>query len=259
MRYLLYLTFFTLLGCQGRPDTTTGSDATEDANPPAEGFNAAGSDERAIALADSVVLAHGGRRAYDQARYFEWNFFGVRDLVWDKQQQRVRIDVPEKETIYLLDYSGAAPTGRVRRQGVELTSPDSVALYLQDAMSIFINDSYWLVQPFKLKDSGVTLKYGGEATDPQKNRPSEIIELTFSGVGDTPGNRYQLYVDKDSHRINTWQFYRDAADEEPTMETPYDDYQDYSGLMLSSDRGGRFQLGGIRVPDEVAETTFTQF
>ncbi len=250
-----------LSACESSPiEPTTETIEVEYGNPAADGFDARGSDARAIAIADSVVMAHGGRQAYDEARYFKWNFFGARDLTWDKEEQRVRIETPDQEMIYLLDYGDDDDlTGAVRKNGEEMTDPDSLALYLQTANSMFINDSYWLVQPFKLKDSGVTLKYIGEGTDPKKNRPSEMIELTFNDVGDTPGNRYRLYVDQESYRINTWDFFRDAADVEPAMETPFDGYSDYKGILLSGDRGGRFQLGNIAVLDSLDDTVFTEF
>ena len=259
--FLLLAATLTLAACQTNPPTepTTAALAASDPNPAAEGFDAAGSDARAIAVADSVVKYHGGRSAYDNARYFTWNFFGVRDLDWDKEEQRVRIEVPEKQLIYLLDYSNDDLTGAVRKEGVEMTDPDSLAIYLESANSMFINDSYWLVQPFKLKDSGVTLMYIGEQNDPQKDRPSEVIELTFKNVGDTPGNRYRLFVDKETYRFNTWQFFRDAADAEPSIETPYDGYREYDGILLSGDRGGRLQLTDIAVSDDMDEAVFTEF
>ncbi len=251
-----------LCTCDPAPDSAEVPEAPAvvDMNPPAEGFNTAGSDPEAIAVADSVVKYHGGRKAYDETRYISWNFFGARDLVWDKEEERVRIDVPGKEMIYLLDYSDPdQPTGAVQKEGVELTDPDSLDLYLQSAKSMWINDSYWLVQPFKLKDSGVTLSYVGEENDPQKGRPSEVIDLRFEDVGDTPGNRYRLYVDRENYRINTWQFFRNADDAEPAMATPWNGYREYNGILLSSDRGGRFQLSDIAVTSEMDDAVFTEF
>ncbi|MBB4077901.1 hypothetical protein GGR28_000502 [Lewinella aquimaris] len=260
---LLPLSLFLLLAVYAcgstEIDATTETIEIRDENPPADGFDATGSDERAIAIADSVVKHHGGRQAFDNARFFKWNFFGARTLTWDKEEDRVRIEVPEKQIIYLLDYSDDDLTGAVRKEGVEMTNPDSLAIYLQSANSMFINDSYWLIQPFKLKDSGVTLKYIGEETDPKQQRPSEVIELTFKDVGDTPGNRYRLFVDKETYRINTWQFFRNAADEAPAMETPFNGYREYSGILISGDRGGRAQLTDIEVTDSIPESVFTQF
>lgn len=229
--------------------------------PAAEGFNAAGSDEKAIRLADSIVKYHGGWEAYSNARFLTWDFFGARTLTWDKQEKRVRIEAPKDNTLYLLDFSDEANlTGRVRRFGEEVTSPDSLKFYLDKAHSIWINDSYWLVQQYKLKDSGVTLKYDGEVrVDPQGKRPCHILEVTFNEVGNTPGNKYRLYVDKTTYHINTWQFFRNATDEEPTIETPWKNYLPYSGIVLSDDRGGRFQLGPIGVNQDLPEKTFTEF
>src|SRR2546421_138000 len=53
-------------------------------NPPAPGFDRAGSDPRAVAIADRTMRAMGGRRAWDQTRYISWRFFGKRLHVWDK-------------------------------------------------------------------------------------------------------------------------------------------------------------------------------
>ncbi|CAH1000280.1 hypothetical protein LEM8419_01431 [Neolewinella maritima] len=261
-RYFLPLLLVGLLtACQNTADTSSidATVATVDVNPAADGFDLSGSDERAIAIADSVVKYHGGRKAYDDARYFSWNFFGARTLDWDKEEQRVRIEVPSKDIIYLLDYSNDDLTGAVRKEGVEMTDPDSLSIYLQSANSMFINDSYWLVQPFKLKDSGVTLKYVGEMNDPLKDRASHVLRLTFKDVGDTPGNAYQLYVDGETYRINTWHFFRSADDTEPAIESPFDGYREYEGLLLSGDRGGPKQLTDIVVTNEMDDTVFTQF
>ncbi len=228
--------------------------------PAAEGFNEAGSDPKAIRLADSIMKYHGGWDAYANTRYFSWDFFGARQLSWDKLEKRVRIDQPSQNTVYLLDFKDADNLqGRVRRRGEEVAG-DSLAIFLDRAYSMWINDSYWLVHQYKLKDSGVTLKYGGEVrVDPQASRPSYMLDMTFDQVGNTPQNKYRLYVDKVTYRINTWQFFRDAADEEPAMETPWKGYLPYSGLVLSDDRGGRFQLGPINVSSSFPERTFTEF
>ncbi|MTB51465.1 hypothetical protein [Lewinella sp. W8] len=229
-------------------------------NPAAEGFNMAASDPKAVAIADSIMKYHGGRAVWDKSRYLQWNFFGARKHYWDKQERRVRIEVPSENMVYLLDYSGDKPAGRVRKLGDEITTPDSLDYYLGRAFSMWMNDSYWLVQQFKLKDAGVTLKYAGDVrVDPKMNRPSYLIDQTFSEVGDTPGNRYRLYVDKTNFRINTWEFYRNAADQEPAIQTEWSDYKPYNGLMISSDRGGRFQLSEIAVSEKMPARLFEEF
>ena len=274
MRLLTFLSLLLFAACTSGTDTTTvaadepgpqGQGETRqevlssDPNPPAEGFNAKASDQIAIDLADSVVVAYGGRRAYDNTRYFRWDFFGIRTLYWDKQAGRVRIESPRDNRVYLLDYSGEELSGRVRDKGNEITDSTALREALQQAYSIWINDSYWLVQPFKLKDSGVTLKLiGDNALDPVVNRPSYQLQQTFEEVGDTPGNRYVLWIDKVTNRINTWQFFRSAEDEEPAMQTPYAGVAPYNGILLSGDRG-EYSLGNIYAGNRMEERFFSDF
>ena len=189
-----------LAGCQeGHKDT--------DVNPPAAGFNLADSDPAAVELADSVMAAMGGRENWDKTRYISWNFFGRRNLVWDKWQGRVRIESIPDSTIYLVNLDG--PTGRVQIAGREVTDPDSLRELVSRAKSIWINDSYWLVMPLKLKDSGVTLKYLGEDTT-LTGQKANVLELTFDNVGDTPENKYRVYVDMEDNLVKQWAYYQDA-------------------------------------------------
>ena len=56
--------------------------AQQDSNPAAEGFDAAGSDAKAITVADEVMEKMGGRANWDNTRYVTWKFFGRRMHVW---------------------------------------------------------------------------------------------------------------------------------------------------------------------------------
>ena len=93
---ILSLSLF-LFACDTAKESTQ-SDTTqtmqEEANPAAEGFDMAGSDKEAIAIADEVMEAMGGRKAYDNTRFISWNFFGARKHIWDKQTGDVRIETP---------------------------------------------------------------------------------------------------------------------------------------------------------------------
>ena len=87
-------------------------------NTPMAGFNTEGSDAKAIAIADSVMRASGGRYAWDMTRYLRWTFLGNRSLVWDKTTERVRIDFLNKDLKIRLDLK--TMKGRVleRRQRI---------------------------------------------------------------------------------------------------------------------------------------------
>jgi len=250
---------FICWACQpAAPDEnpSSGSNDTETvANPAAPGFNATASDERAVAIADEVMEAMGGRRAWDTTRYLHWNFFGARRLLWDKEKGRVRIEVPQEEAVYLVNINDNS--GKVMRQGALVEHPDSLAKYVERGKRIWINDAYWLVMPYKLKDSGVALKYHGEDTT-QTGAPADVLELSFENVGVTPQNKYHVYVDKDSRLITQWAFFRNASDPEPAFITPWADYQQHGGILLSGDRGER-QLTDIQVYQEVPDQAFNAF
>jgi len=199
--------------------------------------------------------AMGGRRAWDTTRYLHWNFFGARRLLWDKEKGRVRIEVPQEEAVYLVNINDNS--GKVMRQGALVEHPDSLAKYVERGKRIWINDAYWLVMPYKLKDSGVALKYHGEDTT-QTGAPADVLELSFENVGVTPQNKYHVYVDKDSRLITQWAFFRNASDPEPAFITPWADYQQHGGILLSGDRGER-QLTDIQVYQEVPDQAFNAF
>ncbi|MEM7512122.1 MAG: hypothetical protein AAF388_14405, partial [Bacteroidota bacterium] len=105
------------------PPSETGETSPAEVNPAAEGFNAEASDPKAIEIADKVMEAMGGRKAWDDTRHISWNFFGFRTLIWDKHKGNVRIDVPSDSSTYL--YNLFTDAGRVKLKGEELTEADS--------------------------------------------------------------------------------------------------------------------------------------
>ena len=209
------------------PETV--SENTE-VNPPAEGFNASASDEKAIAIADEVMEAMGGRAAWDATEELSWTFFGNRQHVWNKANQSAKIYSPKDDLtieINLLDQTGSAKKGEK-----VYTKADSLDFFLDRGNRWWINDSYWLVMPFKLKDSGVTLKYAGRDTT-TIGRDSDVLELTFAKVGVTPDNKYLVYVDDSSRLVTQWDFYGNYQDSLPRFQSPWPDYKKYGDLLLS--------------------------
>ncbi len=227
-----------------------------DIYPAAEGFNLAGSDSTALAIADSVMIAMGGKNAYDNIHYLKWNFFGARDLVWDKYSGNVRIDFPRDSSVYLINV--LQNSGRVWRKGVEITEPDSLKKLVAQGKSIWINDSYWLVMPFKLKDSGVTLKYAREDTT-LKGVDAHVLALTFNAVGDTPDNKYEVFVDKNDNLIKQWSYFRKYDQDSASAVWPWDNYKAPQGVLLSADRSDNRGPRDLVVYDSLPQSVFTEF
>jgi hypothetical protein len=253
IRSIVLIAMVTLIGCQRNAENTQNQ---ADQNPAAEGFDFDHSDPAAIELADSIMIAQGGRKAWDETRFISWNFFGRRNLVWDKHESRVRIESLPDSTIYLLNMKTGQ--GRVRIGKVELKEADTLKKMLERAERIWINDSYWLVMPFKLKDTGVTLKYLGEdslATGKFYN----VVQLTFQGVGSTPENKYLVYVDRSDNLVKQWTFFEKASQDSASAIWPFDNYQQYGKLLLSADRSDGKGPRSVKVDENLPDAVFTEF
>lgn len=252
LRFFSFICLVSLfLACSGPQSTGTSSTDVVVGNPPAEGFDKAGSDAKAIEIADQVMEAMGGRAAWDSTRYIQWTFFGFRTLTWDKKEGRVRIEIPRDSATYLVNVF--TKKGKAWEKGQEITDPDSLALRMTKAESIWINDSYWLVMPFKLKDSGVTLKHLGDGSTAAG--PADLLELTFKNVGRTPNNKYHVWVDRKTQLANQWAFFTNADDEEARFTMPWLDYQPHGAILLSGDRGER-KLDNIAVMETMDDAVF---
>lgn len=208
------------------------SQTTANANPPAPGFNVAASDAKAIALADEVMRKLGGRENWDKTHYVVWRFFGRRLHVWDKWTGNIRVERTDETVLMNIN----TKQGRAWKNGAEVTHPDSLAKSLKGGYEAWVNDSYWVFMPYKLKDSGVTLKYMGEGKMADSTA-AEILQLTFENVGVTPQNKYLIYVDKTTKLVGHWDYFTNASDEKPRVSNVWGNWQRFGNIMLSDDRG----------------------
>lgn len=247
LRTMFAITIALFFSCQ--PTSPT------EINPAAPGFDLRGSDPKAVSIADEVMEAMGGRLAWDNSRYITWNFFGSRKHIWDKKTGNVRIESFRDSTTYLMNIETLE--GQVKHKEKQLSGSDSLQTYLERGRSIWINDSYWLIMPFKLKDTGVTLKYIGE-DETEDGKKADVLSLTFKEVGDTPQNKYHVFVDKQTRLVSQWSFFRNAEQDTANFTTPWADYEKCGGILLSSNRG-KNSLSEISVDENLPEKTFTQF
>lgn len=207
-------------------------------NPAAAGFNTAASDAQAIEIADQVMANLGGRQAWDETRFITWSFFGRRRHVWDKFTGDLRVEGVDRETEkpYLILMNLYSKKGRAWSNDEEITDPPALEKMLDRGEAVWINDGYWMFMPFKLKDSGVTLKYVGEK-EMLDGRMADTLQLTFENVGRTPENKYLVYVAKDTGLVEQWDFFSKADDPEPRFQSPWHNWQPHGAILLSDNRG----------------------
>ena len=204
------------------------------ANAPSPAFDLAGSDAQAVALADSVIAACGGWENWEKTRFIKWVCLGKRLNVWDKHTGNVRLE--SRASLVLMNLN--TKQGRAWKGSAEITEPEELKRAMDYGYEAWINDSYWLVLPFKLKDGGVTLKYLSADTT-RDGRPADVLSLTFKNVGVTPNNKYHVYVDKETRLLTQWAYYMDAPDALPRFTAAWANYQKYGAILLADDRGAK--------------------
>ncbi|MEO5906219.1 MAG: hypothetical protein ABIQ11_05805 [Saprospiraceae bacterium] len=240
LTFLLFTLFF--VGC---------TDSTKDSLTDPTLKKATG-DKKAIELAKKVIEASGGKKNWDNIPYISFDYFGRRYWFWDKFNNRYRVESEHRNLIAAGTLDGKETYMNFNDE--EVTHPDSLSKFNELAYRMWINDTYWLIFPFKLLDPGVKLKYLGNCSTDSIN--ATCIELTFEKVGITPGNRYVAYIDKESYDVVKWDYYENADDPKPTMSNKWDEYSQYGPVRLSRGRG-KVRLGEVIIYETLPEEIFT--
>jgi len=190
------------------------------------------SNPEAIALVKSSLEKMGGRSGWDQARVLKWRFWGKRLHYWDKATGDVRIEADS--TLILMNIN--SKKGRVWQSGREITDADSLKSVLDDGYAIWINDSYWLVMPYKLFDPGVRLAepHDAELSD---GRPAQRFTVTFDEVGLTPENKYDVWIADDTGLVEQWAYYEKSTDTDPKFTLPWGGWKKFGPILLATEHG----------------------
>jgi len=191
-------------------------------------------DGKAETLADKVMVAMGGKKNYDATRFVSWRFFGKRLHVWDKHTGNLRY---ESEGLTVL-MNVNTQKGKAWQEGQPVTGEAELTKHLEAAYAAWINDSYWVFMPYKLKDPGVNLVYSREDKT-EAGADAHVLTMTFESVGLTPENKYEVFIDKASNLVTQWAFFSKASDENPRFTVPWANWQPYGKILLNDDFGKR--------------------
>jgi hypothetical protein len=188
-------------------------------------FDPTRSDPRAIVIADLVMAALGGRQAWEQTRFVYFAFAVERDgkrvayrtHLWDRWEGRLRYETRGKDgapLVALLNVDtrqgdayrlpAEAPAAGGTPAAPSKVDPATAKPILDEAYEAWINDTYWLLMPYKMKDPGVHLRFAGEET--RNGEEYDLVELTFEEVGLTPRDRYWAHVNRRTHLMDRWSY-----------------------------------------------------
>ena len=149
------------------------------------------SDARAAAVADRVMNALGGQEAWDGTRFLRFGFGSERDgkfvgrtHTWDKWTGRYRVEGERDGARFIILMNVNTREGSAWRDGKKVEGAE-LKTQLERGYGMWVNDTYWLLMPYKMKDPGVILTSAGE----EKGANGVLydkVKLTFDNVGLTP-------------------------------------------------------------------------
>lgn len=173
---------------------------------PGLSFAAAESAEResAAQIADQVLAAVGGAEGWAATHHLRFTFAGARTHHWDVRSGDHRLEGTTREGVaYVVLSNVNTKTGTVWLDGT-LAEGEAASEWLERAYGAWINDTYWLLLPFKLQDPGVNLSRLDDVEI--DGARYQVLELTFGEVGLTPGDRYRVYVDPSTSLVARWDY-----------------------------------------------------
>jgi hypothetical protein len=221
---------------------------------------------KAAAIADEVMKALGGQEAWNATRYLRFDFGSERDGVlqvrshtWDKHTGRYRLEGKNREGkpfVTLMDLNSRQ--GSAWLEGNKLSGEDEKK-QLEQAYGAWVNDTYWLLMPYKLKDPGVILSDAGEKTE--AGVTYDVIGLSFEGVGLTPKDRYWVYVNRNTRLVDRWDFVLKGEDKPPTTFT-WQGWTKKGAIMLAGERvnakdNRRLLFPVLETPASIPDSVFT--
>jgi hypothetical protein len=225
------------------------------------------SDPKAVAVADQVLEAMGGKDAWNGTHFLRFDFaveHGGKTVVshahtWDKWTGRYRLEAKTKAgDPYVVLMNVNTKLGDAYLKGKKLEGAEANK-YVKEAYETWVNDTYWLVMPYKMKDPGVTLKLDGEAKEGTVTY--DRVSLSFDSVGLTPRDHYTAYINRGTHMMDKWEFVLEG-EKPPAVPFMWKNWQRYGKVMLSNDKvntkdGTRIYFPVLDAPAAVTDAVFT--
>ncbi len=192
-----------LLACSGSAPAEPAEPSAEPANEQPEAEPEP--DSPADALARELWRTAGGEHL-DEVAQIDFRFVVTDDGEtvfeaahrWDRLAGRDRVSWTTREGALNDVVVTLADKGACGHVDGTAASGDPLAALGQSAYGRWVNDAYWLMVPLKVLDPGVTRR----VLEPEGE--TRRLELTFDGVGLTPGDRYVLEIDPEG-RLTRWE------------------------------------------------------
>jgi hypothetical protein len=227
------------------------------------------SNPKAIEIAGKAMAALGGEDAWKNTHFLRFTFavdregktVASRTHTWDKWTGRYRLEGTDREgKTFAVLMNLNTKDGKALKEGKPVEG-EELKKALENAYGAWVNDTYWLLMPYKMMDPGVVLAYDGEAKE--GDAVLDKVRLSFDGVGLTPKDKYWAYVNRKTGLVDRWDYVLKGEAKAPTTFT-WEGWKKYGNVMLAPERknlkdGTRIYFPLLEVPASVPDTTFSDF
>ncbi len=202
-------------------------------------------DAKADAVGHEFISALGGETAWAKARQFRFDFAVEREgksvarfsHAWDRYTGDYRLSGTDKTGApFTVFFNVNTREGQAFVNG-KAVEGEAREAQLKNAYGRFINDTFWLLAPWKIFDPGVRLAYDGEKPCPAETGAGacDVLKMSFDNVGLTPRDIYWLWITRDGGHMVAWQYLLNGAEETPTLAL-WKDWKNYGGILLASEK-----------------------
>ena len=197
--------------------------------------------------------------AWDTARYFSFTFNldrmgGPRVASFPQRWDRVTgdyrvsgVDPQGKKFEVIMNLK--TKQGKAWVEGAPVTG-DKLTEALKLGERRFINDTFWLLMPLKMLDSGVHRAYAG-ARDDACGHTWDMVRLVFDpAVAIGPNDVYWAWINRDTGLVDYWDMkLTGAAPDDPAVAVTLRDYRRVGGLLISTRREAPAKKQIVRLDD----------
>lgn len=193
---------------------------------------------RAEYLADKMLTALN-YNAWQNLGAIAWSYPRGHDYIWDKHANLVSV----KWDDFTVLLNPENKQGIVYEGEKEITG-ENQREYLNKAFEYFVNDSFWLIAPFKARDPGTTRKV-------VKYKSNDALLVQYNSGGVTPGDSY-LWILNDDGMPVAWKFWASIV---PVggLKFTWENWENASGAKISTFHDGLLdiEITNLRWSDNV--------
>lgn len=183
---------------------------------------------KAEELTDKIQAAIN-QKAWDTTAAVSFSFRGNHHYLWDKKHNLVQVKWDDTKVLY----NTQTVEGVAYKNDKKLTDSQKIVA-IKKANDYFNNDSFWLIAPFKLRDTGTN-----RSIVMQDNQ--EALMVTYASGGSTPGDSYVWLVDQ-NYVPKAWRLWVSII---PVggLETSWEDWKTFpNNLKIATSHKGLIDL-----------------